>query len=131
MLLKLTKNESKVFYNTVLSELGCVINEYDPDTGRKPSKKRIENGECAKNIIQTWEKLQPKINGSNFVNLDNIEACDIYLTDKEIEYIKTLLEKNIKECKKELKSATSPFTGIYAQLNDYIIEAEKIMNKFK
>jgi len=129
LLLELTKNESKAFYDTISSELHCVINEYDPDTRRPPSKKRIKDGEYGKNIMYNWEKTQPQIAGTNFINLDEIVACNIPLLGKEVEYTKSLLEKHIKECRKELMSITPPFLCVYAQINNYIEEAEHILEK--
>lgn len=38
MVVKLTKTETENIFQTVLSELKCIVNEYDDDTGRCPSK---------------------------------------------------------------------------------------------
>ena len=129
MVLELTKSESKIFYDTISSELGCVVNEYDPDTGRCPSKKRIADGKYAKNIINVLECTQPKIKNINFINLDKIKECSLNLSNEEAKYVKNLLENNIKECDKELKRQTPPFTGVLSELRNYSLEATKIITK--
>ncbi len=48
MVLQLNQQESRVFFETIDSELKSVVNEYDSNTGRRPGQKRIEDGKYAK-----------------------------------------------------------------------------------
>ena len=117
----LSQSESKSFFEIIDSELKCVINEYDSDTGRVPGKKRISEGKYAKSIIEKWINTQPKIPNSPYINMERITACTLALTDKEVSYSKHLLDKAIKECRTELSKYLKPYTG-FAQCLDILQE---------
>jgi hypothetical protein len=129
MIISLSAKEAKAFYSVIGSEMRKVINEYDEDTCRVPSKKRIKDGQYGKNIIDKWEAAQPKISGTNFVNLDNTVACNLDLSDKEIAYSKHLLDKAVSELRKELAPYPKPYTGVLAAFDDEATAAENILAK--
>lgn len=126
MLIQLTKDESKTFFEIINSELKCIINEWDSDLGRCPSQKRIKDGKYANSIIDKWTQTQPNIQHTQFINLDKICACDLDLSDKEIAYSKRLLDKNAKECRKELAKYSLPYTGMLLEFDRIATCAEKI-----
>ena len=129
----LTDNESKVFYEVINSELRKVINEYDDDTGRTPSKKRIADGRHARSILEDkWAKTQPKVANSDFINLDNIKACDIDLTDEEVKYARKLLDKALMDYRKYIPAdspqAQNP-TGMIATIIQQAKDIETVISK--
>lgn len=126
MILRLNQDESKTFFEIVDSELKCVINEWDSELGRRPSQKRIRDGKHAKSIMDKWSQKQPNIPHTTFVDLEKIDACDLELTDKETAYSKCLLEKNAKECRKELAKYTTPYTGMLLEFDRIASCAENI-----
>lgn len=129
MNISLTADESKTFYSTIDSELHCVVNEWDSDTGRRPSQKRIADGKYAHSIMDKWSKTQNLIPGTNFINLSNIVACTLDLTPEEIKYSKHLLGKTVKELRKELTGINTPYTGIYQAFDETATNAESILTR--
>ena len=125
----LTVEESKVFFDIIDSELRSVVNEYDSNTGRRPSKKRIEEGHYAKSIMDKWVITQNMIPNTTFVNLDTINACKLDLTVGEKGYIKRLVQKFIENVTKELSGYNMPYTGVLKQLDDMRNVAELILRK--
>lgn len=123
----LTADESQAFYSTIDSELRCVVNEWDNDTNRRPSQKRIADGKYAHSIMDKWSKTQNLIPGTSFINLSNIVACTLDLTPEEVKYSKHLLDKTVKELRKELTGINAPYTGIYQVFNDTATNAESIL----
>lgn len=126
--LTLNKEESRTFFDIIDSELRCCVNEYDPDTARRPSKKRLNNAIYARSIIEKWEATQPKIT-ADFINLDNVVGCEIELSKKEAGYCRELAEKCIKECRKALVSYSKPYTGMLKEFEDMVVNAESIISK--
>lgn len=126
MTISLTALESKTFQRIIEGELRCVINEWDSDTCRRPSKKRMSDGKYAHSIIDKWEKTQNIIAGAVFINPNNIIACTLDLTKEEIKYSKTLLDKSAKGLRKELIGAPIPYTGVYQMFDETATNAENI-----
>lgn len=130
MLLSLSNSESKTFFEIINSELKCVINEYDSDTGRRPGKKRMEDGKYAKSIMEKWEITQDEIQNTNFINLDKIKNCKLDLTKEESIYSKKLLDKCIKEFEKELSNFQKPYFGITQVFADTKNDIENILKSY-
>jgi len=124
----LSKEESRTFFDIIDSELRCCVNEYDPDTARCPSKKRLSNAVYAKSIIEKWGSTQPKIT-ADFINLDKVIGCELELTGKETAYCRELAERCAKECRKALLSYSKPYTGIIKTFADMADNAENIISK--
>lgn len=131
MVIKLTKTETENIFQTVLSELKCIVNEYDDDTGRCPSKKRIADGKYAESIMKQLEKCQSKIPNTDFINLDNIEECTLELDKRESSYIAKLLQKNIGELSKAILASgcKAPYTGVVKVFDDAITESQNVLSK--
>ncbi len=117
MVLYLNRKESKVFYEFIDAEIHCCVNEYDYDTGRCPSKKRLADSRYAKSVIEKWAAKQDKVDG-NFINLDKIISCDIELSEKEARYCKVLIDKAVKDIGKELSKLEEPYTGANKIMKD-------------
>ncbi len=129
MLVKLNKDESKTFFEIIDSELHACGNEWDPDTNRCPSKKRIKDSAYARTIIDKWKNTQNLIPKTQLINLSNTKACSLDLSDTEVIYSVGLLDKGIKECRKELAPHSAPYTGILAAINDTMVNAQSIYSK--
>ena len=129
MVLQLTKNESELFFECIDFELRSVINEYDPDTRRCPSKKRIKDSEHAKSIIDKWIETQNIIPDTTFVNLDNINPCKLELADKEVSYSIALITKNIKDFENSLSSSPFPHFGVLKVIEDNVTILKDILRK--
>ena len=126
MTISLNALESKIFQMIIEGELRCVINEWDSDTCRRPSKKRMNDGKYAHSIIDKWEKTQNIPTGATFIDPNNSIACTLDLTKEEIKYSKNLLDKAAKELRKELIDAPTPYTGVYQMFNETATNAENI-----
>ena len=129
MKLNLTKNESNTLFRIMSSELHYCINEWDPDAGHCPSKKRIKESQYAESIMDKWQNTQLAIAGTTFIDLDKISACIINLSDKEVTYSLDLLDKSIRECQKTLAECPSPNSGIATTINRIITDATHICTK--
>ena len=55
-----TEKESTVFGEIIGNELGDLVNEYDPDTQRKPSRQRYSRFEMLKGIYERWTGTQKR-----------------------------------------------------------------------
>ena len=124
----LNEAESRTFFDIIDSELRCCVNEYDPDTARCPSKKRLNNTMYARSIIEKWESTQPRIT-ADFINLDKVIECELELTEKEAAYCRELAEKCVKEMRKELSLYSKPYTGLPKAFENMVVNAERIVNK--
>lgn len=131
MLLQLNQQESRVFFETVDSELKSVVNEYDSNTGRRPGQKRIEDGKYAKSIIEKWIQTQNMIPGTPYVNLDVINACKLDLTSSEITYSRNLIQKEIKAYQKELAQYPTPYTGVLQTMYESVMVMQQLISKLK
>ncbi len=129
MLLNFNKVESEIFFDVIDSECKCIINEYDPGICRCPSRKRMENGEYVKSMILKWSEAQPKIENTDFVNLDNISECKIKLTKKEIVCAMELLNRTKEELRKILLGYKKHYTGIWQIYDEKAINSEKLYDK--
>lgn len=129
MQLHLTKKESEVFYDFLASELKCVINEYDPDTCRKPSAKRISSSHHAESALDKWRCTQPVVQATNLVNLSNVKACDIELSKQETAYAKNLISKGVKDLRKELEVYPKPYQGMLKEFAATARTGEAIVAK--
>ena len=128
MNISLTDKESQIFYETIDAEHHCVINEYDYSTCRCPGKKRREGvAKYARPIIDKWEKTQKFTPGMNFIDLENIKACNLDLTAEEIKYSKELLDREAKGLRKELNKVSKPYTGAYQLYDDTAVIIEGII----
>lgn len=127
MNISFTADESQTFYSVIDSELRCVINEWDNDTNRRPNQKRIADGKHAHSIMDKWSKTQNLIPGTSFINLSNIVACTLDLTPEEVKYSKHLLDKTVKELRKELTGINMPYTGMYQTFDETATNAENIL----
>lgn len=93
MTITMDKAMSSEFYDILSAELRCLINEYDPDTGRRPSKKRMAKKSVIYDVTTRWAYTQPSRNKAGFVNLSNIKPCVIDISAKEAVAIKSILQK--------------------------------------
>ena len=120
-MLELNEKENRAFYDTMANEEKALVNEWDDDTMRVPSKARMKELPSVSSILQKWEGTQPKIGKSNFINLDDIRACSLALSEKERRTCARILERGIKSIRKYLSDKNEPYTGM---LKDMADEAE-------
>lgn len=100
MTITLDKKMSSEFYDILSAELRCLINEYDPDTVRIPSKKRIANKKILYDITDKWSYTQPHIHNSHFVDLSHIQPCSLTLSTKEATVAKKIIAKALTDLTK-------------------------------
>ena len=93
MTITMDKAMSSEFYDILSAELRCLINEYDPDTGRRPSKKRMAKKSVIYDVTNKWIYTQPSVDKAGFVNLSNVKPCVIDISAKEAAVIKPVLQK--------------------------------------
>ena len=129
MTLHLTKEESKVFLSITSAEMHCLVDEYDPDLGGRPSKKRMQGLERLKGIAKKWEDTQPKIKETEFVNLDDVKACDMDLSDIERFYVKKLIEKAVIDTRKYLEPIPTPYKGVLLEIKEDADTADQLAKR--
>ena len=126
MKIHLTKKESETFFDVLDNESICVVNEYDPDTGRRPSKKRMSAKEILESVIHKWEATQGFVPGTQFVNLDETKACELELNDKETKYVRELLTNTAHKLREELSNYPKPYEGVLECLDEAATRAEGV-----
>lgn len=129
-IIRLDKKEGEVFADILSLELKYLVNGHDDNTGRVPGKKRTAKLGLLKEILKKWDATQPKIPGSNHINLDAVTGCEITLTGKEIKYCGQQLRQYRDRIRKELSAAAAPYTGAYAAMDDRATLIDGILERF-
>lgn len=127
MNLSLNDKESKTFHGIINGEVRCCVNQWDDDTCRMPSQKRLKDAKHGHAILDKWQKTQSVIPGTNFIDLGAVVACNLDLTLKEVTYSKNLLTHNVKELRKALQNVPTPYTGVYLMFDEEATNAENIL----
>lgn len=81
-----TEKESAVFGNIIGNELTKLVNEYDPDTQRKPSRQRFSKFEMLKDIYERWTGTQKRTktaSGLEIVFMSPAKECRICISEDE------------------------------------------------
>ena len=117
MHLELTAEEAMILFETLDDEHRCLINEYDPVTARRPSKRRMGNLDTITSAITKLLCRQPKIAATHYVDLDAIVPCVLELDDKETACVASLLSKRAKDYRNVSASYPLPHTGVIAEID--------------
>lgn len=127
-LIMFTKEESEVFYELLNSELRCLVNEYDDDTGRIPGKRRMRTRPSLEIILKKWEATQPPVSGTVLVNLEDIHPCSLSLSQTERKVCRDVIGDGLKKMERDL--ADLPSGALANALTSKAAVAEKIYTKF-
>ncbi len=129
--LELSERESNVFIDLICSEVKCLVNEWDDQTMRMPSKKRMAKKELIFGIQDKWEKAQPSVTKThNRISiLPPASACTLFLTKKEMTYCRALFTQKLKRIKKYLEQCERPYTGAAKEINEYVLCTESLINR--
>lgn len=122
--ISLTVKESFVFGDVIGDEIRDLVNEYDPDTGRRPSKRRYNRFETLKDIYDRWTKTQERTKiagGTEIVLLRPAKACRICLSDNE----RSIVEKLMTDFLKDAEGSPWPVQ------DDEFVTAENIIRKLQ
>lgn len=103
MVMDFTEKESTVFGNIIGNELGDLVNEYDPDTLRKPSRQRYSKFEMLKDIYDRWvrtQKCTKTASGVEIVFMSPAKECRICISEDESRAVGRLVKGFLKTAEK-------------------------------
>lgn len=128
--LNLSEMESEIFITAIYGEVKCLIDGWDADIGRCPSKTRMGKKGLLSGIVEKWEKTQPPVPGKPDVFIMcPARACVLILTNKEAKCCKDILSKKVKDSKKVLSRYMPPYTGALIEIEKEIKCAEWIITR--
>jgi len=102
----MTQEHVQLLYELVDNELKILVNEYDPDTGRIPSKKRRDSQPILEAIRDKVLQDQSEAcvttnNGLKLVVIEKLKARDIPFEKKEKTLILQLINQRIADIQKK------------------------------
>ena len=126
LILELSKDESRAFFEILNSELRRLANEYDDDTGRIPGKRRMKARPALDAVLKRWASAQPTVPETDLVVLDEIRPCSVFLSETERKTCGGVIRDGLKRMEKDLADAPAVLTGVYAEIRRTADAAETI-----